>query len=232
MAGNTFVTQSGLAVSATSTAKTCVTQAGATGSFTTSFNTRATQVGLAPTVWTAFRTRITRVGLSVSVITCSSSSYVPPAPTNLISLGVSSPLGVLEADLSWNGLDGFTYEVLRGFASEGESVVPIASGLTTNSYSDTGLTGGRRYFYLVRATNPCGDVTTSNEVSVLLAGFVAPPEGTTVDHLTATDVCCDGLWTSEMPTPSVWTTGASPLSGWVDATCPPTVWTLPRCADD
>lgn len=230
MAGNTFVTQSGFAVSATSAAKACVTQAGATGSFTTSFKVRTTQVGLAPVIWTAFRTQVTRTGLSASVITCSSSSYVPPAPTDLISLSVSPD--ALDADLSWTALDGFTYAVYRGLSSEGEDAIPIASGLTTNSYSDMGLMGGRRYFYIVKATNPCGDVTTSNEASVMMAGFVVPPEGTTVDHLVATEVCCDGVWTSDTPTPSVWTTGDAPCVGWVDTIGPSPLWTAPGCGDD
>ena len=219
MAGNTFVTQSGLAVSATAAAKVCVTQIGATGSFTTTFKTRATRVGLAPTVWTAFRTRVTRIGLSVSVITCSSSSYVPPAATDLISLSISSPPGVLEADLSWTALDGFTYAVFRGPSSEGESAIPIASGLASNSYSDSGLMGGRRYFYIVKGTNPCGDVTTSNEVSVMTPGFVVPPDGSTVDHLRATAVCCKGLWSS----------GETPMLEWVAGSTADTEWVTREC---
>lgn len=55
--------------------------------------------------------------------------------------------------------------------------------------------------------------------SSIPAGTVIPPDGTTTDHLTATDECCPGLWTA----------GDAPCPGWVDGSAPSTSWTSNDC---
>jgi fibronectin type 3 domain-containing protein len=51
---------------------------------------------------------------------------------------------VTTADLSWDAVDGATYNVYRN-----DTV--IASGVTETTYHDTGLTGGTTYSYAVTA---------------------------------------------------------------------------------
>lgn len=48
------------------------------------------------------------------------------------------------ADLSWDAVDGATYNVYR-------NNTVVASGITETSYHDTGLTGGTTYSYAVTA---------------------------------------------------------------------------------
>lgn len=57
-----------------------------------------------------------------------------------------------------------TYSIYRGTVTNTYNSIPIASGLTTLTYSDTGLTSGTEYFYLVKAINDDGN-TPAEEVS-------------------------------------------------------------------
>jgi subtilase family serine protease len=85
----------------------------------------------------------------------------PPAPTNL----TATP-GDTTVSLSWTGSSGATsYSVYRGVASNSEGSTPIATGITTTSYKDTGLTDGTTYYYKVTATNSAGNSGVSNEAS-------------------------------------------------------------------
>ena len=108
---------------------------------------------------------------------------VPAGPTNLqITPGSAS------TTLSWTGSasgNPTSYTVYRGTQSDGEAVTPVGtvSG-TTTTFTDTGLTNGKRYFYNVAANNAVGISPDSNEVSTTPAGAAAPPA--TPTGLTAT----------------------------------------------
>ena len=78
------------------------------------------------------------------------------ARDSAVALSWSSPLST--------GGSSVTYNVYRGTAAGGESLTPIA-GVSTTSYTDSGLTNGTTYYYLVRATNSAGTSDASNEVS-------------------------------------------------------------------
>jgi fibronectin type 3 domain-containing protein len=82
----------------------------------------------------------------------------PPAPS-AVSLNVLSQ----RIDVSWSTTPSAdSYKVYRGTSSG--SYTLIASALTGLSYSDTGLTNGTTYFYMVRAYNG-EDSANSLEVS-------------------------------------------------------------------
>jgi hypothetical protein len=86
---------------------------------------------------------------------------VPAAPTGLAATAASAQVA-----LSWNGSSGATsYNVYRGTTAGGESGTAIASGLTTTTYTDTGLTNGTTYYYKVAAINSVGTSGLSNEAS-------------------------------------------------------------------
>jgi fibronectin type 3 domain-containing protein len=68
--------------------------------------------------------------------------------------------------LSWKASSGAaSYKVYRGTSAGGESTTAIKTGLTTASFTDTGLTSGTAYFYKVAAVNASGTSGLSNEAS-------------------------------------------------------------------
>ena len=83
----------------------------------------------------------------------------PAAPTNLTATGSSQ-----QVSLAWTASSGATsYHVKRGSASGGP-YTQIASVSTTN-YTDTGLTNGTAYYYVVSALNSNGESGNSNEAT-------------------------------------------------------------------
>jgi cellulose 1,4-beta-cellobiosidase len=86
---------------------------------------------------------------------------VPPAPTGLTATPASR-----RVTLNWTASAGAkSYDVYRGTAAGAESTTPIATGITKDSYTDTGLTNGQTYFYKVAAVNAGGISAHSKEVS-------------------------------------------------------------------
>jgi kumamolisin len=87
-----------------------------------------------------------------------SSGSAPAAPT-----GLTATAGNGQVSLTWTGSSGATsYEVLRSTTSGSES--PLTS-VTSTSYTDTGLSNGTTYFYVVEAANTYGTSGASNEAS-------------------------------------------------------------------
>ena len=92
----------------------------------------------------------------------------PPAPT-----GLKATAGSASVTLTWTASSGATsYNVYRGPAAGSEHATPIATGITTTSYINTGLTNGKTYFFKVAAVNAAGTSALSNEAS---AKPQAPP---------------------------------------------------------
>jgi cellulose 1,4-beta-cellobiosidase len=99
----------------------------------------------------------------------------PAAPT-----GLTATPGNAQVSLSWTASSGATsYNVKRSTVS-GSGYVTVNSP-TTTSYTNTGLTNGTTYYYVVTAVNSSGQSANSSQVS---ATPVAPPAAPT--GLTAT----------------------------------------------
>jgi hypothetical protein len=82
----------------------------------------------------------------------------------------------MQIPLSWNAVSGATsYNVYQGTTPGGESVTPIATGVTSTTYIATGLTDGTKYFFTVAAVNSSGAGPFSNEASATPA---VQPQGT------------------------------------------------------
>jgi hypothetical protein len=83
----------------------------------------------------------------------------PPAPTNL-----TASAGDAQVSLKWSASTGATsYNVQRSTTSGGPySLVASVSG---TSYTDTGLTNGTTYYYVVSAANSAGQSGNSNQAS-------------------------------------------------------------------
>ena len=93
---------------------------------------------------------------------------VPAAPTLKSALA-----GDAAVSLSWAAAAGArTYKLYRGTAPGNE--VPVASGISDTTFTDTSLVNGRVYYYQAAASNALGDGPKSNELSAIPA---APPVG-------------------------------------------------------
>jgi glycosyl hydrolase family 12/fibronectin type III domain protein len=89
---------------------------------------------------------------------------IPAPPTNLTATTISST----QINLSWTASSNAdSYDVFRSTTS---GFTPgagnqIASGVTSTSFSDTGLTASTTYYYVVEACNNSGCSTPSNQAS-------------------------------------------------------------------
>jgi len=98
---------------------------------------------------------------NAATITVTAAPATPAAPT-----GLKAAAGTGSVSLTWTAVSGATsYNVYRGTTSRGESTTPVAKGVTSASYTDTGLTNGAKYFYKVAAVNGGGTSPLSNEAS-------------------------------------------------------------------
>ncbi|MBV8878992.1 MAG: hypothetical protein JOZ69_20550, partial [Myxococcales bacterium] len=100
------------------------------------------------------------------------SPVAPPAvPTGLQAVPASGEVG-----LSWNAISGATqYKVKRGLSPEGPFVAVAQPG--EPGYSDTGLTNGTAYHYVVSALNMHGESLDSFPATATPVGVPASPTG-------------------------------------------------------
>ncbi len=108
------------------------------------------------------------------LIVTPATASVPTGPT-----GLTVTPGSTGATLKWTASTSgspASYSIYRGTATDGEAVTPVAtvSG-TTTTFTDTGLTNGKTYFYNVAANNGVGTSPDSNEVSVSPGSVTAAP---------------------------------------------------------
>jgi fibronectin type 3 domain-containing protein len=88
-------------------------------------------------------------------------SQAPPAPVGLTATPAAG-----QVTLSWTASAGATsYKIYRGTVAGGEGTTPIATGVPTPSYINTGLTNGKQYFYKVAAVNAGGTSPLSSEAN-------------------------------------------------------------------
>jgi hypothetical protein len=81
----------------------------------------------------------------------------PAAPAGLTATAVSTS----QINLTWNAATNAAgYNVQRSAINGGPYAV-IATGVTTTNYTDTGLTGGSTYYYMVSALNLVGGSANS-----------------------------------------------------------------------
>jgi fibronectin type 3 domain-containing protein/N-acetylneuraminic acid mutarotase/outer membrane biosynthesis protein TonB len=98
-----------------------------------------------------------------------------PTPATPSIPAVGSPTSSSLA-ISWTGVSGATsYNLYRSTFSTGP-YSQVASGLTSTSYTNTGLSSGTTYYYKVSAVNSCGESSQSSGASGLtIPGQVATP---------------------------------------------------------
>lgn len=132
-------------------------------------------------------------------------SGVPPATPN----GLMAAAGNLQAVISWVASAGAAgYNIKRSTTSGGPYTV-IATNITNPSYTNTGLTNGTTYYFVVSAQNPAGESTNS------------PPVNATPGTLNRTIwVASSSTSGSDSPDNAIdadlgtrWSTGTSQISG-------------------
>ncbi|CAM3675551.1 pectate lyase [Marinicrinis lubricantis] len=106
-------------------------------------------------------------------------SIVPAAPLQ-IPTGLSAVRGDRQVMLSWNPVEGaVSYNVKRS-ERDGLDYKVIASGITETTFTDTALSNGSRYYYVVSASNETSASTNSESVTAVPApnnGAPAIPTG-------------------------------------------------------
>jgi len=114
----------------------------------------------------------------------------PQVPINLTAISGDNSM----VPLTWSSFGATNYNVKRSTTSGAETTVATTSA---NNYTDTGLTNGTTYYYVVSAVNASGESSNSIEVAATPAPAVT---------LTATDA--NG--TSSFNAAGHWSNGSAP----------------------
>jgi fibronectin type 3 domain-containing protein len=137
-----------------------------------------------------------------AIETASACNTVPAVPTGLTATATSDTA----IGLTWSGVSaptgcsGVTYNVYGGTTAN--PTTQIASGLTSTSYSNTGLSPSTTYYYTVKAVDTDGSSAASTQASTetpaaSCAADTAAPTGLTVTSATSSAI---GLsWTAPTP---------------------------------
>lgn len=99
----------------------------------------------------------------VNAIDILSGSSAPGAP-----LSLHATAGDGQVTLTWNAVPGASsYNVYRATTPEGEGGTPYATGQASPTFTDTNVTDGGVYYYVVTAVNVSGESSVSNEASAM-----------------------------------------------------------------
>jgi len=101
-----------------------------------------------------------------------STPTAPAAPT-----GLTATAGNAQAALSWNAVSGAASYTVKRATTSGGPYTNVATNVTATSYSNTGLTNGTTYYYVVSAVNAAGEGANSAQVSVTPSAGGGTPTG-------------------------------------------------------
>ena len=104
-------------------------------------------------------------------------SAMPMAAAPATPMGLAATAGNAQVSLTWTASVGATsYQVKRSTSSGAEAQISLP---TSSSYTDTGLTNGTKYYYVVLAENSGGDSADSAQVSATPTAPSTPPASPT-----------------------------------------------------
>jgi fibronectin type 3 domain-containing protein len=140
------------------------------GEGTTAYVSGVTAPTYSDTAVTAGTTYYYKVAAVNSAGTSAQSAEVSAVPTAASApatpTGVTATAGTGQVALSWTASSGATsYNVYRSTTAGGEGTTAYTTGVTTTTYTDTGVTAGTTYYYKVAAVNSAGTSAQSTEVS-------------------------------------------------------------------
>jgi len=105
--------------------------------------------------------------------TPSATFTIPSTPS-----GLQAAAGNAQVSFTWNASGGATSYNLKRATTAGGPYTIIGSS-TISSFTNTGLTNGARYFYVVSALNSAGESANSAEVNATPTAPVIPPAAPT-----------------------------------------------------
>lgn len=103
-------------------------------------------------------------------------SAVPQPPSS-----VSATSGNASVSLFWPQSYGATSYTLKRSTTSGGPYTVVASGITANSHTDSGLTNGTAYFYVLTSSNATGESANSDEASALPSTTLLPSPWSRMD---------------------------------------------------
>jgi fibronectin type 3 domain-containing protein len=107
-------------------------------------------------------------GLGSSEVMALVTSSPPVSPFGLTAGGFGTRVGLTWASV----VNASTYNVKRSTVSGGPYTT-VATGLAGTSHTDTGLSSGATYYYVVTASNPHGESADSDEAAATTSDLVA-----------------------------------------------------------
>ncbi|WP_244864962.1 glycoside hydrolase family 48 protein [Xylanibacillus composti] len=105
----------------------------------------------------------------------------PPAAPN----GLTAAAGDGAVTLSWHASSGATHYTVKRATTSGGPYAAVASEVSGTSYTDSGLTNGTTYYYVVSASNSAGESLNSTAASATPQGIVEPQPPAAPNGLTA-----------------------------------------------
>ena len=119
-------------------------------------------------------------------------SATPVLPPPGVPTGLAATAGNAQVSLTWTASSGASsYHVKRSAASGAETQI---SAPASNSYTDSGLTNGTKYYYVVSAVNSGSESANSSEVSATPVAPVTAPATPTGLQATGGDAQVSLSW--------------------------------------
>jgi endoglucanase len=112
--------------------------------------------------------------LNSFTFTTTSNPTIPAAPTNLVATA-----GNTQVALTWTASTGATSYTVKRATTSGGTYTNVATGVTSTSYTNTGLTNGTTYYYVVSAVNSAGSSANSSQASATPQATVTIPAAPT-----------------------------------------------------
>lgn len=110
----------------------------------------------------AFASGMTDSAVATATFTITAPPTAPAAPTGLTATRLNQKGRIA---LKWNASASATSYSVKRSTSNGGPYSTIATNVTSTSYTNTGLTSGATYYYVVTALNAGGESPTSNQAS-------------------------------------------------------------------
>jgi fibronectin type 3 domain-containing protein len=124
-----------------------------------------------------------------------SATPVAPATPPAAPTGLQATAGNAQVSLTWTASTGATSYHVKRSTTSGGPYTQIAAPTSANS-TDTGLTNGTTYYYVVSALNAAGESANSPQVSATPAAPATPPAAPTGLQATAGNAQVSLTWTA------------------------------------